>query len=487
MISFSLQQLADITGGRLIGHDAQTSASIQITSVTTDTRQVEAGALFVALIGERFDAHDFCQQALDNQAAGLLASKSLDLPIAQVVVEDTQIALGLLGAWMQQQSHAQTLALTGSCGKTTVKEMLAAILKQKGQVLATNGNFNNEIGVPLTLLRSQTNDDYAVIELGANHLGEIAYTTQLVKPSVALVNNVAAAHLEGFGSIDGVAKAKGEIFQGLPSGGTAIINLDSNGLEHWQATLSDKNVVTFSEQNPQADFFAQDIQMQDNGQASFTLVSPQGRAKVLLPMIGQHNVANGLAAAAMATQVGASLDEIVQGLQTSTNVSGRVEAIELTDNIRLIDDSYNASVPAMNAAVDLLANYSGKRWLILGFMAELGQESVALHRQVGEHAAQFNFDYVLTFGEDTAIISQVCHNEYTCSRHFTSHTAMIEFIIKHLNTDIQKRDIQTAATQPLTNPLSIEEQAESKHTLLIKGAHSSQMSLVVAALKENYA
>lgn len=500
MIPFTLQQLASITSGTVLGvddanqyiqvdQDTQVNLNdIQVTSVTTDTREVEAGALFVALIGERFDAHDFCQQAIDNKAAGLLVSKPLviskllDLPIYQVLVEDTQIALGQLGAWVHQQSQAKTLALTGSCGKTTVKEMLAAILKQKGQVLATNGNFNNEIGVPLTLLRSQKNDDYAVIELGANHLGEIAYTTQLTQPSVALVNNIAAAHLEGFGSLDGVAKAKGEIFQGLPKDGVAIINLDSNGLAHWHDILSDKKVVTFSERNTDADFFAQDIQMQSSGQACFTLVSPQGSTSVLLPMIGQHNVANGLAAAAMAMQVGATLDEVVNGLEAATNVTGRVEAIDLTNNIRLIDDSYNASVPAMNAAVDLLANYHGKRWLILGFMAELGDESIALHRQVGEHAAQFNFDYVLTFGEDTKIISQLCHNKHCHGQHFDDHDTMIRFIKQNLAIDIEAQ-----ITNSLNETQLIETPAEFKHTLLIKGAHSSHMSLVVAALKEIYA
>ncbi|MGO2342724.1 UDP-N-acetylmuramoyl-tripeptide--D-alanyl-D-alanine ligase [Vibrio litoralis] len=466
MIPFSLQQLAQITSGTLIGNNTD------ITSVTTDTRSVESGALFVALIGERFDAHDFCQQAVDSAANALLVSKKLDLNIPQVVVADTQKALGQLGQWMHQQSKAKTLALTGSCGKTTVKEMLAAILNQKGQVLATAGNFNNEIGVPLTLLRTQENDDYAVIELGANHLGEIAYTTSLVQPDIALVNNVAAAHLEGFGSIDGVAKAKGEIYQGLSAGGDAVVNLDSNGLSHWQSILADKNVITFSVNNSDADFYSQQIEVNQRGEASFVLVSPLGEKSVSLPMIGKHNISNALAAAAMAIQAGATLDEVVSGLQISSHVKGRVEAIDLTEQVRVIDDSYNASVPAMKAAADLLANYQGTRWLILGYMAELGSESQALHREVGEHAAQYNFDYVLTFGEDTAIISQLCQQTddlSTCGKHFTTHSAMIDFIKQHL-----------------PNP-KLEMQADQKHTLLIKGAHSSKMSQVVAALKENYA
>ncbi|OEF24982.1 UDP-N-acetylmuramoyl-tripeptide--D-alanyl-D-alanine ligase [Vibrio rumoiensis] len=466
MIPFSLQQLAEITGGKLSGEN------IEISSVTTDTRQVESGALFIALIGERFDAHDFCQQALEQGASALLVSKHLPLDISQVLVDDTQKALGKLAQWVHQQSKAMTLALTGSCGKTTVKEMLAAILNQKGQVLSTAGNFNNEIGVPLTLLRSQLDDEFAVIELGANHLGEIAYTTELVRPSIALVNNIGESHLEGFGSIEGVAQAKGEIFQGLPQGGTAVINLDSNGMTFWEETLADKCVVTFSVVDPNADYFSQDIQVNHQGQASFTLVSPLGKKTVCLPMIGKHNISNALAASAMAVQAGATLDEIVSGLQVAHNVKGRVEAIDLTNNIRLIDDSYNASVPAMKAAADLLANYVGKRWFILGYMAELGEESQALHYEVGQHTAQFNFDYVLTFGEDTAIISQLYANAHTSgsiAQHFDTHEAMISFIKQHLSNSLQ------------------DTQAENKHTLLIKGANSSRMSLVVAALKENYA
>lgn len=463
MIPFSLQQLADITSGTLHG------SNVTIDSVTTDTRQVEAGALFIALIGERFDAHNFCQQALEKGASAILVSRQLELNVPQVIVEDTHQALGLLAQWMHQQSKAKTLALTGSCGKTTVKEMLTAILKQKGQVLSTAGNFNNDIGVPLTLLRTDMQDDYAVIELGANHQGEIAYTTHLVQPDIALVNNVAAAHLEGFGSLDGVAQAKGEIYQGLLAGGCAVVNLDCYGVHFWEDTLADKTVVTFSVDNTDADFYAKHMQVNQQGAPSFILVSPQGEKVVHLPMIGKHNISNALAAAAMAMQAGASLEEVISGLQMPSQVKGRVEAIDLNERIRVIDDSYNASVPAMKAAADLLANYQGKRWLVLGFMAELGAESQALHKEVGEHAAQYNFDYVLTFGEDTAIISQLCQQTgKTCAKHFSTHDTMIDFIKQHL---IQQPD----------------RQAEEKHTLLIKGANSSKMSQVVAALKETYA
>ncbi|KGK13337.1 UDP-N-acetylmuramoyl-tripeptide--D-alanyl-D-alanine ligase [Vibrio navarrensis] len=452
MLDTTLSHLAQLTEGQLIGEDALFS------SVSTDTRHIEKGALFVALVGERFDAHHFCQQALQAGASALLVERALELPVAQVVVQDTKLALGQLAADVHQRSQTATVAITGSCGKTTVKEMTASILQQKGKVLFTVGNFNNDIGVPLTLLRSQEDDDYAVIELGANHIGEIAYTTRLVKPQIALVNNVAAAHLEGFGSIDGVKQAKGEIYQGLAAGDVAVVNLDSNGGEAWQSVLADKKVVTFSVHDRNADFYASDVHLNEEGQARFVLHTPKQALPISLGIIGQHNVSNAIAASIIALHFGASEQEIQAGLRNLMPVKGRVDVQRLTDKIKLIDDSYNASVPAMKAAVDLLASFSGTRWLILGYMAELGDESLALHRQVGEHAAPFGFEHVLTFGEDTRIISDLCQG-----LHFADHSAMIDYIKQHLASD-----------------------AESNHTLLVKGANSAGMSKVVAALKENF-
>ncbi|MGF1753241.1 UDP-N-acetylmuramoyl-tripeptide--D-alanyl-D-alanine ligase [Vibrio makurazakiensis] len=451
MIDFTLEQISQVLDGKVIGQ------SVAISAVSTDTRTVESGALFIALVGERFDAHDFCQQAADAQASAILVERQLDIDIPQLVVADTKVALGQLGSWVHQQCHIPTMAITGSCGKTTVKEMVASILLQKGEVLFTAGNFNNDIGAPLTLLRSTPNHDYAVIELGANHIGEIAYTTNLVKPNIALVNNVAAAHLEGFGSIDGVKQAKGEIFQGLQDGETAIINLDSNGGESWQDVLAGKTVLTFSDHDQSADFSANNIVINDEGEARFNLTCPEGSIAIQLGIIGKHNVANALAAAALSIHFGATLKEVQSGLLNLMKVKGRVEALQLTDNIKLIDDSYNASVPAMKAAADLLAGFSGERWLILGNMAELGDESLALHRQVGEYAAPFKFEQILTFGEDCKVISEVCNGI-----HFTTHQAMIEYIE-------QKLSLQKNAT----------------HTLLVKGANSAGMSKIATALKEN--
>ncbi|EPT9254728.1 MULTISPECIES: UDP-N-acetylmuramoyl-tripeptide--D-alanyl-D-alanine ligase [Vibrio] len=454
MIKVTLSQIADITRGERFGDD------LLIDAVSTDTRTIDRGALFVALVGERFDAHNFCQQAVDAGAGALLVEKRLDVNVPQIVVSDTKLALGEFASWAHQACKTPTVAITGSCGKTTVKEMVASILQLKGKVLFTAGNFNNDIGVPLTLLRSQQDDDYAVIELGANHIGEIAYTTQLVKPDIALVNNVAAAHLEGFGSIDGVKQAKGEIYQGLSAGGIAIVNLDSNGEAKWDEVLADKKVITFSQSNTDADFFASNIVLNAAGEASFDLhiAASSQEIELSLGIIGQHNVANAIAASIIALQMGATLEEVRAGLKHLNKVKGRVEVEALSEKIKLIDDSYNASVPAMKAAVDLLAAFPGQRWLILGNMAELGEESLALHRQVGEHAAPQKFEHVLTYGADAKVISDLCQGI-----HFETHQEMIEYIKQHLDQAVPEN-----------------------HTILVKGANGARMFEVAAALKEYY-
>jgi UDP-N-acetylmuramoyl-tripeptide--D-alanyl-D-alanine ligase len=452
MIPISLSTLADVL------NTEQPSTEMMISSISTDTRNIHDGALFVALKGERFDAHDFADKAVNAGASALVVEKKLPLDVPQLIVTDTRLALGAIGAWIFAQQQLKTVAITGSCGKTTVKEMVATILGQKANVLFTQGNFNNDIGVPLTLLSVTKEHQCAVIELGANHIGEIAYTTRLVKPDVALVNNVAEAHLEGFGSIEGVKQAKGEIFQGLPVKGTAVVNLDSWGEELWQPVLADKTVVTFSLNDTNADLYADNIELDDQVLPSFDVIYRGERYPMSLPVSGRHNVSNALAATAICLAFGCCMEDIKQGLQQIHAVKGRVAISSLNQNIKLIDDSYNASVPAMKAAVDLLASMSGTRWLILGNMAELGDESLALHRQVGEYAAPYHFDYVLTFGDDAQVISDVNHG-----KHFATHQDMIAYIEQHIDNNKQQQ------------------------VLLVKGANSSGMFNIATALKEKFA
>ena len=376
MISVTLSQLTDILNGELQGAD------ITLDAVTTDTRKLTPGCLFVALKGERFDAHDFADQAKAGGAGALLVSRPLDIDLPQLIVKDTRLAFGELAAWVRQQVPARVVALTGSSGKTSVKEMTAAILSQCGNTLYTAGNLNNDIGVPMTLLRLTPEYDYAVIELGANHQGEIAWTVSLTRPEAALVNNLAAAHLEGFGSLAGVAKAKGEIFSGLPENGIAIMNADNNDWLNWQSVIGSRKVWRFSPNAANSDFTATNIHVTSHG-TEFTLQTPTGSVDVLLPLPGRHNIANALAAAALSMSVGATLDAIKAGLANLKAVPGRLFPIKLAENQLLLDDSYNANVGSMTAAVQVLAEMPGYRVLVVGDMAELGAESEACHVQVG--------------------------------------------------------------------------------------------------------
>lgn len=450
MIRVSLQTLADALNAELIGTDTQ------IDSVTTDTRQVTQGGLFIALKGEKFDAHDFAADAVKAGAGALLVSKHLPVEVPQLVVADTRIALGQLGGWVRQQVPARVVGLTGSSGKTSVKEMTAAILRECGNVLYTAGNFNNDIGVPLTLLRLTAEHDFAVIEMGANHLGEIAYTTALARPETALVNNLSAAHLEGFGSLAGVARAKGEIFDGLPEDGIAVINADNNDWANWQHKLDSKTVWRFSPTFGEGiDFSATDVKISPLNTA-FTLHSPQGSINVSLPVPGRHNIANALAAAALAMSVGASPENVRAGLATLQSVKGRLFPIALSEGKTLLDDSYNANVGSMTAAAQVLSEMPGYRVMAVGDMAELGAESESCHRQVGEAIRDAGIDKVFSIGHDSRIISDVSG----CGEHLEDKAAL---------------------TARLTSLLS----EHAVITVLIKGSRSAAMEQVVRALQEN--
>ncbi|WDC29148.1 UDP-N-acetylmuramoyl-tripeptide--D-alanyl-D-alanine ligase [Escherichia albertii] len=449
MISVTLSQLTDILNGELKGAD------IALDAVTTDTRKLTPGCLFVALKGERFDAHDFADQAKAGGAGALLVSRPLDIDLPQLIVKDTRLAFGQLAAWVRQQVPARVVALTGSSGKTSVKEMTAAILSQCGNTLYTAGNLNNDIGVPMTLLRLTPEYDYAVIELGANHQGEIAWTVSLTRPEAALVNNLAAAHLEGFGSLAGVTKAKGEIFTGLPENGIAIMNADNNDWLNWQSVIGSRKVWRFSPNAANSDFTATNIHVTSHG-TEFTLQTPTGSVDVLLPLPGRHNIANALAAAALAMSVGATRDAIKAGLANLKAVPGRLFPIQLAENQLLLDDSYNANVGSMTAAVQVLAEMPGYRVLVVGDMAELGAESEACHIQVGEAAKAAGIDRVLSVGKQSHAIGAASG----VGEHFADKTALIA----HLKTLIAEQQVIT---------------------ILVKGSRSAAMEEVVRALQEN--
>lgn len=449
MISVTLRQLADILRGELSGGD------LTIDAVTTDTRKLTPGCLFVALKGERFDAHDFADKAKEGGAGALLVSRKLNIDLPQLLVKDTRQAFGELAAWVRQQVPARVVALTGSSGKTSVKEMTAAILSQCGNTLYTAGNLNNDIGVPMTLLRLTKEHEFAVIELGANHQGEIAWTVGLTRPDAALVNNLAAAHLEGFGSLEGVAKAKGEIYGGLAEDGIAIMNADNNDWLNWQSIIGSRKTWRFSPNAAMSDFTAANIHVTSHG-TEFTLNTPMGSIDVLLPLPGRHNIANALAATALAMAAGATLPAVKAGLVDLKAVPGRLFPIQLGENQLLLDDSYNANVGSMTAAVQVLAEMPGYRVMVVGDMAELGAESESCHIQVGEAAKASAIDCVLSVGK----LSQAIAQASGVGEHFADKAALIA----RLKALIEEKQMIT---------------------ILVKGSRSAAMEEVVHALQEN--
>ncbi|ATF08972.1 UDP-N-acetylmuramoyl-tripeptide--D-alanyl-D-alanine ligase [Candidatus Enterovibrio altilux] len=454
MIPVSLKTLQMIVGANLV--DVKLSnPNMIIDAVSIDTRTLEKGALFIALVGDRFDAHDFIDTAKQNGASALLVSHPVNCDLPQLVVEETLRALGQLGAWIKTQCDVTTIALTGSCGKTTVKEMLVAILSRLGRTLCTLDNLNNDIGVPLTLLRLEPSDDYAVIELGANHVGEIAYTTKLVKPDIALVTNVAAAHLEGFGSLDGVVKAKGEIFEGLADGALAIVNLDSNGGLHWDAVLKNKQLLTMTVSNKSANFCAVNVREAGGGCFQFDMETPIGTFPIVLSLPGQHNVANSILATMAALNIdGITMTEITQGLASVAPLKGRGVISFPRPGLRLIDDSYNASLPAMKAAVDMLNKFDGDKVIVLADMGEMGDYSDAVHLDLAEYLSQSDIQTVMTHGLASVIISERCGG-----LHFDNKDALIANLVALMKT---KHEV----------------------SVLIKGANGMKMSQVIAAIEE---
>jgi UDP-N-acetylmuramoyl-tripeptide--D-alanyl-D-alanine ligase len=445
----SLQQItdflkADFPEARLIGDDAL------VESISTDSRTVTPVQLFWAIKGERFDAHDFVANLVDDsgrKAAGAIVHRQIDCDLPQILVDDTYKALAKLAATWRQQFNKPLVALTGSNGKTTVKEMLAAILSRQGQVMATHGNFNNDIGMPLTLLRLREDDDYAVIEMGANHFGEIAYLTDIAKPDVAILNNAGAAHLEGFGSIKGVSRAKGEIFQGLgDKQGVAIINADDDYADYWLGLNQEREYLTFGMQN-KADVSGV---IDDVGMLSIQL--PTGRVVVNLPLPGAHNAMNALAASAAASAVGAELASIKQGLESLSPVKGRLAVIAGQNETTLIDDTYNANPSSIVKAIDVLAASKGRKILVLGDVAEAGDAGAEMHAELGEYAKRANIDELYAFGELT---------KHTCTafgrvegRFFTDMGALLA---------------------------ALKGEIKSETTLLAKGSRSMRMERVINA------
>ena len=396
----TLSELVDVTQGRLVGKD------VSFSQLCTDSRNIRPEEVFLALSGENFDGHLFCQQVVDKGASAIIVEHQLDLPVSQLVVESCHQALGQIAAFNRERYQGSLIAVTGSNGKTTTKEIIASILAQKGNALATIGNLNNDIGVPLTLLRFDGTQEYSVVEMGANAKGEIAYCTSLAKPDVALITNAMGAHLEGFGSLQGVVEAKGEIFQGLPENGTAVLNLDDKNVAQWQALVAPFKVLTFSLDNSAANVFASDVEQLAAGNYRFKLHFKGQIEEITLGLLGLHNGQNALAAAATVFAINGSFDEVVKGIESAQAVAGRLKAMAGVNQSIVIDDSYNGNPDSVKAGVELLAKLDGVKVLALGDMAELGDDELALHSDIGDYAAAKGVDYLLSSGPKSALAAK---------------------------------------------------------------------------------
>jgi UDP-N-acetylmuramoyl-tripeptide--D-alanyl-D-alanine ligase len=422
----SLASVAREVDGRLTGHDAAFG------TVTTDTRALGQGALFVAILGDRFDGNDFVAEAHSKGASGALVSRLAKSPLPQVEVADTRRAFGMMARAWRRNFDVPVIAVTGSAGKTTVKQLIAEILGVQKRVCVTQGNLNNDIGVPLTLMRMTAEDDALVVELGANHAGEIAYLSSLVEPTVGVVTNAGPAHLEGFGSLAGVAAAKGELFDSLPRAGTSVINADDPFRAEWLARARTEFVATFG-LSADADCRVIGEPAVTATQTLFTLRLPDGeKVEIVLPLLGVKNVVNALAAAAAANAVGASAEDVRIGLGRAQAVRGRLNALAGLAGSTVIDDSYNANPSSVRAALDYLGRLPGRRILVLGDMAELGPQAIELHREVGAYA-QSRCDKLFSIGELARNAAMACG---TNARSFTDLSKLEEALKPELAGDV---------------------------------------------------
>jgi len=448
-------ELAKIISGAHAGSD------VAINGICTDTRNLKKGDLFFALSGPNFDGHHFVDEAIKKGATAAVVSKKTAAAITIIKVDDVKHALGDVASYWRSQFAGPVVAITGSNGKTTVKEMIAAIMMQRGKTLSTQGNFNNDIGLPLTLLRLSPNEDqFAVIEMGANHVGEIAYLTHLTCPDVAVVTNVSDAHLEGFGSRDNIAQAKSEIFSGLRKHGVAVVNADDPYIKVFKEKAVSHKTLTFG--------FAQNADVRATSVKSFSygsdnafgthvkLETPMGEMQFDLPLPGHHNVMNALAATAACCILNFSVENIIQGLQSTRAVTGRLEIKSGVHGIRLIDDTYNANPASFRAAIDVLACSKTYKIIVIGEMAELGEDTENLHCTVGMMAKEANINALYAVGESGKVTAKSFGLGGACF-------ANQEELIAALKNDIKVRDSE-------------------KITILVKGSRSSRMEKVINAL-----
>ncbi len=426
MIKLSINEIADL----LAISSLQKNSHFE--GVSIDSRHVSPGNLFIAIKGEKFDGHQFLNQALSQGAVAAIVETPMDVPLPQLVVPDSVLALGKIAAHWRSRFSIPVTVLTGSNGKTTVKNMLASILaaacdNDSTRVLATKGNLNNHIGLPLNLLRLNEHHRYAVLEMGMNHLGEIAYLTHLAKPNIAIINNAGAAHLEGLGDVAGVAKAKGEIFLGLHPNGIAILNQDDAFFDYWLGLIGTRTYLTFGLTSSST------VNAQRIDSNKMILKICQKTIPVTLSLLGRHNQLNALAAAAAAEALHINPAAIKTGLEQVKPAPGRMQPYQLPHQVLVIDDTYNANPFSLQASIDTLASYSAKKLLVLGDMKELGPNAVILHRAAGKQMLAAGIDVLFTYGELSRAASEAFGED---ARHFTDLNKLIAAIKIVLTQDI---------------------------------------------------
>jgi UDP-N-acetylmuramoyl-tripeptide--D-alanyl-D-alanine ligase len=440
----SASTIALWTHGRLQGADAK------VTGVVIDTRRVKPGDLFVAIKGDRVDGHDYLADAAARGAVAAMVTRKLDHDLPQIVVQDSALALGDLASAVRAQRDVRVVGITGSNGKTTVKTLTAAILSRHGRTHVSAGNYNNELGLPLSLLAMPLDTEFAVLEMGAGKPGDIAYLAAIARPDVGVVNLIASAHLERMGSIEGVAETKGALYQALPADGAAIVNADDAFASFFDGLASGRKLLHFGLDHA-ADVSARVLEQRADG-SRFVLRTPVGEAEVSLPLPGRHNVANALAASAVALALDVPLATIVAGLQAAEGVPGRLRREVMAGGWTVIDDSYNANPSSMMAAIDTLLLAGGERWLVLGDMAELGADARALHASVGQRARERGVERLFAVGPlGTATVEAFGDG----AAHFADKPALIAALRAQLHPGV---------------------------TCLVKGSRSAGMEQVVAAL-----
>lgn len=440
-----ISKIAAILNTRLIGNDSE------FTTININSRTLKPGELFIAIKGENFDGHDFVLQAKQAGAVAALVDHPVDVNIPQIIVPDTIHALGQLGKWKRNNINFPLIAVTGSSGKTTTRAMIASILSEVGPTLSSTKSFNNAIGVPLILWQLSSKYKYGVLEIGANHFGEITPLVKMVCPQIAVITNAGPAHLEGFSSVDGVACAKGEILRGLADDGIAVLNADDKYFPYWQYLARPHHIVTFGMKN-EADIMLTDLRLNDEHQASFNLSLPETFIPVDLPLLGAHNVWNALSAAAVAYALQVDIQAIKAGLEKVTAVNQRLKMYNGFGGAKIIDDSYNAIPTAVIAALEVLARVQHKKIFVFGEMKELGAEVVEWHERIGRMARDLKIDLLYAYGENAPIVVEAFgENAYA----FTNHDELV------------------AALKPELN---------EQTTVLVKGSRGTMMEKVVAQI-----